>query len=153
MENKVIIMRGVPGSGKSFLVNNLVNEAKLAGKSVVVCSADHFHINEDGIYNWKAENMGKAHKWCKDKFDLALRNDVNLIIVDNTNTRMSEARPYVLDAHSQGYEIEILEPQTEWKYDIKKLLEKGTHNVPRKTLEEMLNRLINYPYTLQDLLC
>ena len=48
-KNRVIfIMRGLPGSGKSTLVNAITEVYKM--QDPVICSADHYFINENGIY-------------------------------------------------------------------------------------------------------
>ena len=48
----LIIVRGLPGSGKSTF-------AELLGD--IICTTDDFHM-KDGKYCWTAEKAGAAHK-------------------------------------------------------------------------------------------
>jgi len=42
------------------------------------------------------------------------------VIIDNTNLESWEMKPYMLMALDYGYEIEIMEPNTPWKFNGKK---------------------------------
>jgi hypothetical protein len=46
--------------------------------------------------------------------------------------------------------VEILEPETEWKYDAQELFKKNTHGLPMDAIQSMLQRL--EPYSVNDAL-
>ena len=46
----MFVMRGLPGSGKSFLVKKIVRA--YGAENVAVCSADDYFIQSDGTYKW-----------------------------------------------------------------------------------------------------
>jgi hypothetical protein len=39
------------------------------------------------------------------------------VIIDNTNIRMDECKPYFQKASNYGYVVIIVEPRTNWKRD------------------------------------
>ena len=139
---EMIIMRGCPSAGKSFVAN------KLAGDTGSVFSADDYHINpENGKYEWEAENAGIAHKWNRDRVEKAMSQDISPVIIDNTHTRIWELKALkslIQKAKEQGYSVRIEEPNLDWYYwdtafDIEALYarSKETHNVPLKTIQKM----------------
>ena len=122
-EKHLIIIRGLPGSGKSSF-------ASLIGKAI--CTADDYHIR-NGIYNWKVENAWTAHSWCQKKCQRFMKAGINRIIIANTNTIKSEFEPYIKMAKEYGYKIYSI--ITENRHDGISI-----HKVPETTLERMKNR-------------
>ena len=55
-------------------------------------------------------------------------NSESLIVVDNTNARKWEAKPYVEYGVKKGYNIEFIETDTPWKFDVEVLSEKNVHS-------------------------
>jgi hypothetical protein len=77
---------------------------------------------------------------------------VSLIVCDNTNMRLSEAKPYVDLADRYGYSVEIKEPQTPWKLDAEELARRNTHGVPLDVIEGMIeNYHKNSPFTVDKI--
>lgn len=136
-------MRGCPGSGKSTAAKRLRERLEDEGKSVVVCSSDDFFVCPScSCYNFSLAKLRFAHAWCREKFEKALKDGVENVIVDNTNVSVQECRPYVQLALQYGYEVEFLEPTTPWAFDLDQLSVKNTHSVPREALERMLGRWV-----------
>lgn len=98
---KVIIPRGVSGSGKSTWLKENHPSAR-------VCSADHFFMSKDGTYQFDVEKLGDAHNFCLKKFLGLLVNDTPLIAVDNTNLTRHEVSPYLNLATAFGYEVDLV---------------------------------------------
>ena len=87
----MLIIRGLPGSGKSTIARQL--EETYPGS--VSCSADQFFLHpETGEYQFEGSQLGEAHKWCQSKAEEACRARVNIVIVDNTNVKKWEMVPY-----------------------------------------------------------
>lgn len=97
---KVIIMRGVPGSGKSTYIKNNFPDA-------IVCSADKF-FEQNGEYKFNRELLGEAHHWCLRTFCSHLLQCANLVVVDNTNISTWEIAPYAQMALAHVYGLEII---------------------------------------------
>jgi len=83
---QLILIRGLPGSGKTTLAMSLNDRFRHF-------EADMFFENEDG-YNFVPRNIGKAHEWCQrmTKSSLAYGFDV---VVANTFTTKKELQPYL----------------------------------------------------------
>lgn len=131
---KVYIMRGLPGSGKSSWV---ATQSKTP-ECWVVCSADHFHMVGDE-YRFDPKNAGAAHSRCLYKFVEALsRNEVDVLVVDNTNTTAVELAPYVRLCEAFGVEYEIVwviaSPLTAYRRNV--------HGVPYDVIHRMWGNLM-----------
>ena len=104
----VVILRGVPGSGKSttmkFALSQLASSSSPTITSVV-CSADHYFERIDSItgevvYEWSASKIKDAHEYCQNMFDQTLRssNPPDVVVVDNTNVRRWNYAKYLASA-------------------------------------------------------
>ena len=106
MDLVVVMLIGIPGAGKSYHVAQLVKD-RPAG-SYEVCSADDFLINAQGVYEWSFDRLLPAHRACEAKFVNALHSRVPLVIVDNTNLRGRDRKPYLHTAWEHGYRTQFL---------------------------------------------
>jgi len=136
MEKVVVIMRGVPGSGKSTVTNIL---KAMTPDNIAIHSTDNFFIR-DGVYKWSADQLYKAHEWNKDEFYKSVNAGVACVICDNTNLAQKEYKPYVQVAKSQGYTIVsvVFEPS-----DIAIHAQRNVHNVPVESIMNMMTKLMN----------
>ena len=139
----LIVMRGLPGSGKSTLAKQLVGEG-------IICSTDDFFM-VDGEYKFNLANLGLFHKKNLESVIEAMQAEITPIVLDNTNTIAWECKKYIEAAIKYGYEIEIREPETPWKFDAKELHKKNTHKVPMANIEKMLERY-QYNLTVEQIL-
>jgi predicted kinase len=134
-KNKVIIMRGISGAGKSTYI-------KKHFPSAVICSADQYFIDANsGNYNFDASKLRQAHNACKEKFKEALKNQEPLIVVDNTNTQLWEFQPYVQLAQTFGYDVEVI------RLKVNPMLasKRNKHKVPIEAINKMEKRFVDYP--------
>ena len=107
---KMIIMRGVSGSGKSTRAKELVQEFMDTNpdEQVLVCSADQFFVNrETGGYEFDSKKLPAAHSYCRTRAEVAMELGIGLVVIDNTNTRKWEYEGYVALANQYGYEAEV----------------------------------------------
>lgn len=126
---KVIILRGVPGSGKS-------TESKKYPDAYVV-SADHYFIGKDGIYRFDMNKIASAHGQCKSRFEAALSEKKPVVVVDNTNTTVKELKFYVETARRAGYAVEIVRIDC----DPEIAAARNVHGVPKASVLKMAERL------------
>jgi predicted kinase len=104
MGKVLVLLRGLPGSGKSSFAN-------LIWSSFVICEADQFFYDAEGNYNFDPSKLKEAHKYCRDKVEsFMLDNQKNPqfypeIIVSNTFTREWEMEEYFKLAEKYGYKV------------------------------------------------
>ena len=113
---KVIIMRGVSGSGKSTYIRKHYPDAKIA-------SADEFFMR-GGEYRFNPQELGEAHQYCWRIFWHHVSSGAELIVIDNTNMTAIEISAYVLPAEARGYEVEILTVTTQPKIAAQRNIQK-----------------------------
>jgi predicted kinase len=127
---KVIIMRGVPGSGKSRYVATKCQDA-------YVCSADKFFLSTDDEgqthYRFEPSKLSAAHDECFREFRFACLTQAREIVVDNTNTRLFEMSPYVMLARSYGYALRIVHVVA----DPEECAKRNVHGVPLAAIKRM----------------
>mmetsp|Transcript_23766 Transcript_23766/g.34920 ORF Transcript_23766/g.34920 Transcript_23766/m.34920 type:complete len:117 (-) Transcript_23766:2137-2487(-) len=65
---EIIVMRGIPGSGKSSIANFL---SRNGDTSTVVSADSYFEKHHDGVFC--TSSLGSAHAFCKGEFSYALK--------------------------------------------------------------------------------
>ncbi len=104
----VVILRGLPGSGKSFLARNC-SENQRDSTKVAICGADEYFIEGDS-YKFNPDLVPKAHTHCLGQFLHALASATKeLVIVDNTNSKLWEYQIYLYVSEILGLNCHILE--------------------------------------------
>lgn len=148
---KLIIMRGIPGSGKSTTAR------ELAGDFGVVLSTDDYWVNGAGEYIFNPAKLGAAHKWNQDRCEEAMDNGTDIIVIDNTNTVQKEWVKYADTADHYGYSVEFAYATSPWweeispriynksftDDDVQVFFEKNNHGVPFNVIKNMMNRFEN----------
>ncbi|XP_064297115.1 NEDD4-binding protein 2-like 2 isoform X2 [Phalacrocorax carbo] len=131
----LLILRGLPGSGKSTLSRILLGQ----GHDGIVFSTDDYFRQQDG-YTYNAAQLGDAHDWNQKRAKQAMEQGKSPVIIDNTNTQAWEMKPYVEVALEKGYRVEFHEPDTWWKFDPEELEKRNKHGVTREKIAQMLER-------------
>ena len=130
----VIILSGVSGSGKSFVADLL---AESFSELTVICCADDYFTDEDGVYNFNPAKIGKAHKECQDKFLSALLDfDTKNIILANTNTSRKDFKYYqnLCETHKATC-VRLVVDNIHNTEDV--------HNVPQEVRANQFKRLVD----------
>lgn len=121
---QAIIMRGLPGAGKStWLKNNHPN--------ILTCSADHF-FEKEGQYHFDGSKLGEAHAQCLRQFIVACQAGTP-VAVDNTNRTLAECAKYYDIATAYGYDVLVVDMLVEPEV----AAARNVHGVPLAAIERM----------------
>lgn len=141
---QVIVMRGVPGAGKTWWQEQQYPRDE-AGR-VLVCSANlYFTDSKTGEYKFRADKLYEAHGQCLRQFVRAFTvwaDHVTHVIVDNTNIAAVEMAPYIALAEAYGARYEIVRVQPRG-LDAVKLAQRCVHNVPAEKIGRMMYAMKN----------
>lgn len=124
---KLLLVRGVPGSGKTTL-------AKIMHDFYHV-EADMYFVNEAGYYLYDHTKIGLAHDWCQRKAAQWLEKGWN-VVVSNTFTRLWEMEPYIKMAATLGAELEVVVCTGNFV---------NVHGCPEASVKKMRDRFEPYP--------
>jgi predicted kinase len=132
MNKVLVIVRGLPGSGKSSFAN-------LVWNNYAICEADKFFYDEAGNYNFDPSKLKQAHEWCRQEVETKMKDNQNNpqyypeIIVSNTFTQEWEMQTYFDLA--EKYDYKIFSVIVENRHG-----NKNIHGVPDDTLKRMKDR-------------
>ncbi len=134
MTTKVlVILRGIPGSGKSTYVQDKY-------PSAVVCSADNY-FSRSGEYKFDPRLLGRAHGKCRADCKAAMERKEKIIIVDNTNTKWSEFKPYRGLAKTFDYITKVVRINC----SVETAFERNIHSVPLESIRRMAGKMKPWP--------
>ena len=131
--SKLILVRGIPGSGKSTMAFKMSHPIFTR-----YLEADMYFLDSSGNYNFNATKLGKAHKWCQEETDKLLGEGLE-VIVSNTFTTKKELKPYFNIAKKYNIIPNVILCQNSFA---------SVHNVPQETMEKMMDR---FEYYIGDL--
>lgn len=127
---KLIILRGISGSGKSTYARKIKSDLPI----VIVSADDHFM--KDGEYIFNPAELPEAHRKCFMNCDDYLDAEFD-VIVDNTNTSLWEISPYMMLAQKHRASVEIVRVDC----DPKVAAARNTHGVPEGAVHAMAKRM------------
>ena len=130
-EKTIIIIRGIPGSGKTTFANEIA-------KPWQIFEADQFFMKK-GKYEFDGSKLKDAHNWCKKRVHYWMHPSIfgsiffRKIVVSNTFTQDWEMRYYQIIAKKYGYKVHTIIVENRHGGI-------NTHGVPDDKLEIMSKR-------------
>lgn len=100
---ELIIIRGLPGSGKSTLSEVLSENSKYP-----VFSIDDYFTDDNGNYNFEFSENYKAYIHCESRTEDAMRALYPKIFIDNVFSLEWEMEPYLKLAGLYNYRVHII---------------------------------------------
>ncbi len=146
----LVLMRGIPGSGKSTIARSLagvhddhiVKDGKhryqygSIGAMGAVLSTD-FYFMDSGEYVFNPAKLGEYHGQNQAACADLMVDGEPVIVIDNTNTQIWEMAPYVEMAKDNGYKVVVVSiPHP----PIDVAVTRNSHGVPRAAIERMVKR-------------
>ncbi len=104
IRGSLLIVRGLPGSGKSTLCKLLSQNDRWP----VFAIDDYFTDPKTGSYHFEFENNYKAYASCEQRTKKALEDGVELVLVDNTFVLDWEIEPYLKMASEYHYRLHVV---------------------------------------------
>lgn len=126
--SKLILVRGLPGSGKSTY-------AKETYRRALHFEADMFFESANGVYEYDRNLSSAAHDWCFGNTAKALRYGFD-VVVSNTFCAEWEMEKYLWLAPLVNAELEIVEMRTQYG---------SIHDVPDEVIARMKQRWYSMP--------
>lgn len=128
-QHSLILLRGLPGSGKTTLAKILSEQEKYPVYSV----DDYFTNNETGDYQFDYKNNHLAYKQCEEQTKQAMLDDSSKIIVHNTFTIDWELEPYFKLASQFNYRLFVVTVENYHQNP-------NLHNVSEEQLQKMAEK-------------
>ena len=134
----LILIRGIPGSGKTTFAEWLMWRTNSGGRPLGITGgepaqvcADRFMVNEEGEYEFNPTLLEVAHKACFAMAEQYLKDGRSPVIVHNTFTRDWEMQPYRELAECYKAEIFVIEMSQQFE---------NVHDVPEEVVNNMKER-------------
>lgn len=160
MTKTLYILRGLPGAGKTTYARKRwlgLTPLNLApqGYSPVVVSGDHYFTNiVTGEYHFDPRLLGEAHAAAHVALIRALHSGREVVVVDNTHSRLWEYSVAQELGWSCGYQVEIIDLFDGGCSD-EELAERqqALHQVPEDTIRNHRERWERDPLALPPEVC
>ena len=128
----LIILRGLPGSGKTSYIKHVIEENDVV--NYTICSA-FYHFKEGLVYKYNPRQLPQAYNSCWKDFLEALDTQSTYIFVNNPNAEKWEYENYIFLGRKFGYTIEIVEIDCPGSGYIDYFQKRSRHNIPIHTVK------------------
>lgn len=130
-QGDLILLRGLPGSGKTTLANIILQQPNNNPQEIL--SADDFFEDENGEYNFDFTKLKEAHNYCQFRCSERMRQQKSRIVVANTFTQNWEMDEYFKMAERYNYRVHTIIVENRHGNE-------NIHGVPKDKLQQMKKR-------------
>ena len=131
VQGELILLRGLPGSGKTTLAKIILQLRSTDEPEVL--SADDFFEDNEGEYNFDSTKLKEAHNYCQFRCSERMRQQKAKIVVANTFTQEWEMDEYFKMAERYNYRVHSVVVENRHGNE-------NVHGVPEDKLQQMKNR-------------
>jgi len=155
-DQELIIMRGIPGGGKSRKAKQLVGNGVIhSTDDLIEANGDYNEFFTNMVANNDFSALEQMHKSNFNNAVTSMKSGISPVIIDNTNMRETEPKNYVEAALNLGYDdnnIKFVEIGT-GGLSAEELAQRNTHGVPLDKIKSMIQAYESAgPMTLQKVL-
>lgn len=125
---KLIILRGVSGSGKSTTADFFCESIP----GCVSVSADDYMTDSSGVYRFDHNKLDMAHRMCYIAVERSMKHGY-VVVLHNTSTRESEFQKYIDLAAKMNYDVISLIVENRHGNE-------NIHGVPVETIKKQSER-------------
>jgi len=130
--SKLILIRGIPGAGKSTYAKKLFNDSEI----FMWTESDDYWLRPDQYYDFNFKRIKEAHAWCfRQTKSWMIRTSHSNIAVANTFTELWEMQKYIDLAEELDFDLEVHRLDGGFE---------NTHGVQEETLKKMVDRFEDY---------
>jgi tRNA uridine 5-carbamoylmethylation protein Kti12 len=130
----LIVVRGIPGSGKSTYAKTLKIDLEKQGYKVEHVEADDYWYNDKGEYVFHTSKLYYAHKNCFERVFRAFDEGAQYVIVANTFVTRKDLKPYLREAEARDIKVTIYRMDNEFQ---------NVHNVPADKVAYMKEHFVD----------
>jgi predicted kinase len=130
-QGELILLRGLPGSGKTTLAKIILQLRSTDEPEIL--SADDFFEDKEGDYNFDPTKLKEAHNYCQFRCSERMRQQKAKIVVANTFTQEWEMDEYFKMAERYNYRVHTVIVENRHGNE-------NVHGVPEDKLQQMKNR-------------
>ena len=139
---ELIVLRGIPGSGKSTKAKSLVGQGKIhSTDDLIDGTGDYRGFFANMISTGDFNPLSQMHsKNLKNAIE-SMKSGISPVVVDNTNIKQNESKSYVVAALELGYaddNIKFIDIGTAG-LDAETLAKRNTHSVPLEKIKSMID--------------
>ena len=153
---ELIVMRGIPGAGKSTKAKSLVGQGKIhSTDDVIEAGGDYNEFFAKMIAAKDFSPLSRAHSTNLRNAITSMKSGESPVIIDNTNIKQNESKAYVVAALEMGYadnNIKFVDIGSAG-VEAAELAKRNAHGVPLDKIEMMIaSHTAQGPLTLQSVL-
>jgi predicted kinase len=139
---KLFVMRGIPGAGKSTMAKSLMGEGIIhSTDDLIEATGDYRGFFAKMIESGDFKDLSRMHSKNLSNAIKSMKDGISPVVIDNTNIKANEAKAYVVAALEMGFDdnnIQIHDVGTR-NLTAEQLAESNTHGVPLDKIKMMMD--------------
>lgn len=138
---KLVVLRGIPGAGKSTMAKSLVGEGVIhSTDDLIEATGDYRGFFAKMIESGDFKELSRMHSKNLSNAVKSMKDGISPVLIDNTNIKANEPKAYVVAALEMGFDennISIVDVGTRG-LSAEQLAESNTHGVPLDKIQMMM---------------